>query len=184
MIAQTKALIVTLAVGLAAFLAAAPASAQSSAPLTVCNKTSLALGTAIGYHTPGVSDPADHSLLTGPFVTRGWASIAPGTCHSFDNPFNARYMFWFGYSTQYHNDVFGTGWTPASTVAATQNPVAWCVPNFFKNAPGFTYERENTKVDDPTGATDYCVGADTPNMWVYFNMVDTWIDPTVNFTGQ
>jgi uncharacterized membrane protein len=175
--------IVAIVIGAAVFMSAAPVFAQSSTGMTICNQSSVALKTAIGYHSPGVDDPADHSRLTGPFVTRGWWQIEPGACHTFQNPFNARYMYWFGFSSEYHNIYKGWNSTQINAANAMKNPLAWCLNNFVltDTVLGFTYELENTKSNDP--ALDRCT-VKMSNYWEEFNLVDTWIDPKVNFTGQ
>jgi uncharacterized membrane protein len=146
-----------------------PASAGTSAPLTICNKTAETLTIAFGYHSPGVNDPADHSVLTGPFVSRGWGRIASGECHTFSNPFNARYMFWFGLS--------GTRIFAGPESNTTD---ALCVPNWLNGGtiPAFTYEDENQSSEAcmPSGST--------ANVFMRSRAVDTWVDPVVNFTGQ
>jgi uncharacterized membrane protein len=174
--------IAAFAVGVLTLLHAAPASAYSSAPLTLCNKSPGMLTVAIGYHTPGVNDPADHSVLTGPFVTQGWWKLQPGACQTFENRFNARYMFWYGFSTQFNNTMFMV--IPSST-AEVMSSSWYCVPNYFHPSPGFTFEQENVK-DDPTGRNDHCedATADGPRLWVKFRPVDTWVNPSIEFTGQ
>src|SRR5689334_16816836 len=83
-------------------LTSSPALAYSSAPLTFCNKTDNKVFLAVGYHSPGVNDPADHSLLTGPFVSRGFFAVESGNCITEPNPFDARYMFWFAFSKSFN----------------------------------------------------------------------------------
>jgi uncharacterized membrane protein len=147
----------------------APASAYSSAPLTICNKTPDSMVVAIGYHSPGVNDPADHSVLTGPFVSRGWREIAPGECHDFSNPFGARYMFWFGWGKK-------NGGVDAEKLAESRTGTSeFCAGNFVTadgNVSGFTYESENTSETTCKQANGF---------WVAPLVVDTWVDPTVNF---
>jgi uncharacterized membrane protein len=166
-----------LAVYLLAAVSVAPASAQTSAPLTLCNKTDVPLNTAIGYHTPGTNDGPDHNLLTGPFVTKGWEAIAPGACHTFENPFNARYMFWFGTSTKFNSDEMQAG----NIVKPSMDPNLYCIPRFDHGAPPFVFEDENARV--PPDQTDPCE-ASGKNMWADFRSVDTWVSSTINFTGQ
>jgi len=173
-----RTIITALTFGMLTLWSAAPAAAYTSAPLTICNKSPVTLNVAIGYHSPGVDDPADHSVLTGPFVTRGWRAIEAGACYTFQNPFDARYMFWFGWSTQYNNNAIAVG-----TITSPQgDPTRFCITDYFEpTVPGFTFEAENVK--DPTFQTDACRSSGKNN-WVSFKMVDTWVDPTVNFTGQ
>ena len=175
------------AIGLALIVVAltSPAHADSgkSAPLTICNKMSAKLDVATGYYSPGVHDPSDHSALTGPFVSRGWSEIASGNCKSFENPFSARYMFWFAYGKDLNENEMMS--------VFMRNP-AWrthfCVTNYFTgagtNVPGFTHEDENVSVaacDQAGGGAD--PAATHTTMWVTSRQVDTWINSTVNFTG-
>ena len=177
MISVVRTIVAALTLGILALWSATPAVAYTSQPLTICNKSPVTLHVAFGYHSPGVDDPADHSVLTGPFVTRGWGTVEPDTCHTYENPFSARYMFWFGFSTQYNNNAIAVG-----TITSPQgDPTRFCVTDYFNPAPGFTFEAENVK--DPTFLTDACRSAGK-NIWVSFAMVDTWVDATVNFTGQ
>src|SRR3569832_547374 len=68
----------------------APAAAQTSQPLTICNKTDVPLNIAAGYPTLGVDDGPNHILLTGPFVTKGWVTDTPNTRTTDKNPNNAQ----------------------------------------------------------------------------------------------
>lgn len=182
---RTRAIrrIAVLVAGLAALVMAAPAWAQTSTGMTICNQSPNAVTTAIGYHSPGVGDPADHSILTGMFVTRGWLRIEAGACHTFQNPFNARYMYWYGFDS--HRNPSGPS-TSADT--AMTNPLVWCVNNYwYINAP-FTYEIENSKTNDSENVVNHCnfsnsAATDFTGYWVYFNLVDTWVAPRVNLTG-
>jgi uncharacterized membrane protein len=177
MMSVVRTIVAASTVGILTLWSAAPAAAYASAPLTICNQSPVALNVAIGYHSPGVDDPADHSVLTGPFVTRGWGTIDAGACHTYENPFEARYMFWFGFSTQYNNNAIAVG----SITSPQGDPTRFCVTDYFNPAPGFTFEAENLK--DLTFQTDACRSSGK-NIWVSFNMVDTWVNATVNFTGQ
>jgi hypothetical protein len=158
------------------------ASAGQSAPLTFCNKTPDKVGVAIGYFTPGLTDPADHSILTGPFVSRGWSFFEPGQCGMFPNPFGARYMFWFGFSKGYHDSEIA-----AMFMRNPDLPLHFCVTSYFvgdTQVPAFTYEDENASV----AACDLAGGV-TPSerghtLVVTPQTVDTWVNATVNFTGQ
>ena len=154
----------------------APASAQISAPLTLCNQTDVPLNIAIGYPTLGVDDGPNHNLLTGPFVTKGWGTIAPGACHTLENPFKARYMYWFGFSTKFNSTEMQAG----SIVKPPLGPNLYCIPKFEHGSSSFTFEDENVR---PTDQGDPCE-ASGKNMWATFRPVDTWVDATVNFTGQ
>jgi uncharacterized membrane protein len=172
------AIVAMSALGALSLLGTTPAAAYSSAPLVICNKSpELLQKVVIGYHSPGVNDPADHSLLTGPFVTRGFWKIAPGECTTFDNPFGARYMFWFIASYHYNGSIDGGGLVPQA------DPNRWCVPNFYNGGPtpAFTFEDENAK--DPSGHSDAC-WKNGANFWALFHSVDTWVNPELDFTGQ
>jgi uncharacterized membrane protein len=154
------------------------ASAYTSAPLTFCNQMSINVSVTTGYHSPGVGDPADNSILTGPFVTTGWYQFAPGECAALANPFNARYMFWFGMNNQFMNSQ------RAQTIVRDQNlPDSFCVPNYFNiaNVPSFTFEDENKS---PAACGDTDGAPQGHNLWVHPRTVDTWVNATVNFTGQ
>ena len=170
--------------GIGALLASlipSSASAYASAPLTFCNQASGRALVATGYFTPGASDPADHSVLTGPFVSTGWTNVATGTCFTFPNPFNARYVFWFAATQEYNIDYF--------QVLAMRNNNAtdnFCVTNYFNDGsngkiPDFTFEDENA-------ARDACSPPSTNptnrQLWVNTKKVDTWVNATVNFTGK
>src|SRR6185437_12042647 len=54
--------------------------AQNSSALNFCNRSANWVGVVVGYHSTGVNDPPDHSVLTGPFVTDGWTKVDPGQC--------------------------------------------------------------------------------------------------------
>ena len=158
------------------------AHAYSSAPMTFCNKTNTQVGIAIGYHSPGISDPADHSVLTGPFVSRGWWTIAGGQCQTIDNPFGARYMFWFGMA------VGGLNSDP-SVVAGMHNhstPESFCTNDPFLQGAhnAFDFENENVSASACDAAGGNAPATYGKTLWVTARRVDTWVDPTVNFTGQ
>lgn len=171
-----KCAAIALVGGLLTLFIPAPALAYSSAPLTFCNRTAVAdVNLAYGYHSPGVHDPADHSVLTGLFVSRGWVIVKPGECRTIPNPFDARYMFWFA-ATAGVNDN-------GSTVLPMRNadvPEHFCVNNYLSGAdvPEFTYEDENESAD----ACDKDGSIQAHNLWVTPQVVDTWVDATVNFT--
>jgi uncharacterized membrane protein len=146
-----------MALALGMFTVSNVAHAQTSSGLNFCNKTAVLVGVAVGYHSPGVNDPPDHSILTGPFVSRGWWAVEPGKCQTIENPFNARYMFWSDYQ------VLG-GWGYAET--------------YFCRSAGpkaFTFEDENESLNA-------CQAAGK-GVWVPSHKVDTAVDATVNFTG-
>ena len=152
------------------------ASAYQSAPLNFCNNTSDPVGVAVGYHSPGVKDPADHSVLTGPFVSRGWWLVTVGACQTLDNPFGARYMFWFAEPIR-NNDLK----LPPSANGLSNTPDDFCVSNWLspRGAPSFTYEDENVSLKA-------CESPDKDPIpvWITPHSVDTWIDPNVSFTRQ
>jgi len=139
--------------------------AQNSSDLTFCNRSANWVGVVVGYHSTGVHDPSDHSILTGPFVTDGWTKVDPGQCQTIRNPFNARYMFWWGY---------GVGYNDSNPTVETDQPgpgEAFCVASGNK---GFTFEDENASLDACHAAK---------GLWVATHKVDTSVEATVNFTG-
>ena len=175
--------VLTISLAAVAFGGSAHADSSKSAPLTVCNKWSATLEVALGYFSPGVHDPSDHNVLTGPFVSRGWSEIGPGECKSFENPFAARYMFWYGYGKDFNESEMMS--------AFMRNP-SWsnhfCITNYFTGdgtkVPSFVNEEANVSVEacDRAGG-DANPAAAHSTMWVTSRMVDTWINSTVNFTG-
>jgi len=190
MISQVKRAAITLVAAVLALLSPTSALAYTSAPLTICNQVVFKLAVAYGYHSPGTNDPADHSLLTGPFVSQGWRTVEPGACATFDNPFGARYMFWFVAK------MFGSGdpYDDAG-VAAIRNagvPDHFCVNNWMHStgdtgAPvystpvnAFVYEDENVSAD----TCDKNVNLFAHNLWVIAHPVDTWVNATVNYMPQ
>lgn len=159
------------------------ASAASGTGLTICNQTAAVFSVAVGYYSRGLRDTAD--TLTGPFVSRGWWTIKPRQCIVADNPFNARYMFWWGYSPR------GDLWTSPGIVlpAMAEYHARWfCVPNTHGAGvpPSFTMEDENTATDSDGHRCYNAAPADSdgPNEWVLPRKVDTEVDATVQFTGQ
>jgi uncharacterized membrane protein len=182
---QLKSTAIALMGAILTLLVPASASAYSSAPLTFCNKSSADVALAVGYHSPGVSDPADHSLLTGPFVSRGWWAVGSGACVTADNPFNARYMFWFVIGPEVKNLEY-------PDVVAMRNPALpdhFCITSFFdrggRGVTGFTFEDENTSADacDQAGGNPDANG-ERSTLWINPRNIDTWVNATVNFTGQ
>jgi uncharacterized membrane protein len=164
-------------VGATVLLASAnPASAGTN--LTICNKTSAVLHIAVGYHSSGVNDSADSKVLTGPFVSRGFTSTAPGKCDFFTNPFSARYMFWWATD----QDVLNAG----MTVWAGTNEDHFCIPNTRMAGPihPFTFEVENRSEDACTHSQTSTTAATSNNSWVRVRRVDLMVDPTVTFYGQ
>jgi len=159
----------------------------SGVGLTICNRTSDTLGIAVGYHSPGVDDPADHSVLTGPFVSTGWWHVDAGQCYTFANPFSARYMFWFGFTPNFNGapilsspDAHASNSSPQWT---TNSDVQFCVTSFFSNpthvnhmTPSFTFEDENES-ESACHRSAYA-------LWLPARKVDTWVNATVDFTGQ
>jgi uncharacterized membrane protein len=91
----SRIIVIALVAAVVALISPTSASAYSSAPMNFCNKTSRTVYLAYAYPSPGVSDPADHSILTGPFVSQGWRTVDPQKCTTVSNPFDARYIFWF-----------------------------------------------------------------------------------------
>ena len=164
-----------------ALLGPTSASAYSSQPLSFCNKTSVQVGITVGYHSPGINDPADHSVLTGPFVSKGWFHVNPRECATFANPFGARYMFWFGFST----DGKGLNTNRSAVIGGDGSRPKYCVTNHFNShanhmTPNFTYEIENESAAECVRAG----GSTKDSLWVTPRLVDTWVDATVDFNGQ
>ena len=126
------------------------------------------LRVAVGYFTSGVNDSGN--VLSGPFASRGFWIIQPGQCQTFDNPFNARYMFWFAFAHGINDDM------SAITGARTDERLHFCVPNYFgAQVASFTYEDENVSA----AACDQAGNA----LWVVPRKVDTLIESSVNVTG-
>ena len=100
--------------------------------------------------------------------------MAPEACQVFDNPFNARYVFWFAWGKGYHD-------TEASidAMGSSHAPGAFCVSDYMKSGsiPSFIYEVENA-------SNEACGSAPQYGWWIVPQMADTWINPTVNFTGH
>jgi uncharacterized membrane protein len=161
------------------------ASAYSSAPMNFCNKTSRTLILAYAYHSPGVSDPADHSILTGPFVSQGWRTVDAQKCTTVSNPFDARYIFWFSYSAAQSQSEADSKYSARKGMHDAPSLESICVTDFFgRSGDAFTFEDENESV----AACDHAGGSGAvglgKTLWVATHKVDTWVDPTVNFTGE
>ena len=178
--------VTVLACVLLALLTPTSAFAYSSAPLTVCNKVNFDLSVAYGYHSPGVNDPADHSLLTGPFVSRGWRTVPVGQCVTIENPFNARYMYWYVATV---NGMFGDDDPVAMRNASGRQH--FCVPNYVYpsggNAPAYSVPTSAFVYEDQNQSADACDTSVTPvahNFWVTARETDTWVNATVDYTPQ
>jgi hypothetical protein len=187
-----KTAFMALLLGLAMSAAAGSASANPvSTSLFICNKTAGELSVVVGYHSPGVNDPADHSLLTGPFVSEGWETVHPGKCGTFPNRFAARYMFWFGFippKTQAEYDHLAN---EAWLSGADDSDYHFCITNYLHNwsgpkIPDFTYESENRSSEEcnRAGGGRFEPGSPVRNLWVKVQKVDTWVNPVADFTGQ
>jgi uncharacterized membrane protein len=163
--------------GLATLSIAAPVSAAGPG-LTICNRTSDLLGVAVGYYSPGVGDPADHSILTGPFVSEGWWSVASGQCATATNRFGARYMFWYAWSKSVNNQETGIEPLSIATPWTTNGTDNFCLPTYFNvdKVRTFTYEDENAGYAACHQLTNH--------IWVPVRKVDTAVNPVVQFTGQ
>ena len=70
-----------------------PASAYPSAPMNFCNKTARTVAIAYAYHSPGVNDPSDKSILTGPLFRKVEAGNAPTDMHNRLQPFRGSLHF-------------------------------------------------------------------------------------------
>ena len=172
-----KLILITLLGELLVSLIPTSASAYASAPLTFCNQASSHVIVATGYHSPGVNDPADHSVLTGPFVSTGWTDIQPGTCITFPNPFNARYMFWYAVSKGFNDNEI-----VARSMADSPSPEKFCVTDYFGSViRAFTFEQENVSA---AACLSPSTGNANGNLWPNARLVDTWVNATVNFTGM
>jgi hypothetical protein len=169
---------------------AARSAAAEGIPLTICNRVSVTLKVAIGYHTAGPNDPVDHSLLLGPFVSDGWYDVAPGQCVNFPNPHSARYMYWFGMTTKpwfTDNKVHGM-YNYGAALMKSQDENApgqhFCISTFFPFAYPpvykFTYEDQNASI----GACKTPVPGHDTNLWVKTREVDLTIHSEVDFTGE
>jgi hypothetical protein len=99
-----------------------------------------------------------------------------GACQTLDNPFGARYMFWFAEPIR-NNDLK----LPPSANGLSNTPDDFCVSNWLspRGAPSFTYEDENVSLKA-------CESPDKDPIpvWITPHSVDTWIDPNVSFTRQ
>ncbi len=144
----------------------------TASPLTLCNQMSDNLRVAVGYFSSGINDTKNQ--LTGPFVSRGWSVITPGQCQTFDNPFSARYMFWYAWAHGLNDneDAIIDKWKSSD--------FHFCVTDYFSVAGGtsaaFIYEDEN--------AISVCSWGHGDNLWVIPRKVDTAIQSRVDVTGQ
>jgi Protein of unknown function (DUF1036) len=156
-----------------AILALSPSPA-SAANLTFCNRTSTPVGIAVGYYSSGANSDASPDVLTGPFVSHGWWLVDPGHCDPVDNPFDARYMFWFGISKGLNDNYVNV-----QAMEASNSERHFCVPWYFgtdgKSTKSFTLEDENRSLE--------ACHAGASRLWVVPQMVDVAVDPTVNYTG-
>lgn len=144
-------------------------------PLTVCNKMPSRALVAVGYFSSGVSDT--ENTLSGPFVSRGWWPVHPGECHTFPNPFNARYMFWYAFDP----DISSLGLNDNDLVVMGMRILPglhMCVTDYFHGdvARAFTHEDENVSKDTCDQVTNA--------LWVLPNKVDTLIQSQVNITAN
>jgi hypothetical protein len=151
----------------------APQAIASAAgtQLQICNRSAATVNVAVGYHSSGPNDAPNSSMLTGPFVSIGWWSVAPGACRSFNNPFSARYMFWFGFTPL--GVVPKLSWT-------TNGDDYFCIANFNgTTAHAFTFEDENA-------SQAACLSRSTQDgadLWQSVRKVDLDVNPVVNFDG-
>jgi uncharacterized membrane protein len=146
-------------------------ASASGTPMQFCNRSSAPVNIAVGYHSSGPNDTPNSNVLTGPFVSIGWWGIAAGACHSFDNPFSARYMFWYGF----------TPLNASPKLAWTANGIDFfCVANYLgTTAHAFTYEDENAS----QAACQSRANQDGANIWESVRKVDLIVNPLVNFDG-
>ena len=173
---------VTLALGILFFSTAGrtvePALAAGT-PLVICNQTAGTLSdVAVGYHSTGVNDAPGSRILTGPFVSTGWVRILHGQCATFANPFNARYMFWWG--------AVAGGINAPGTVWNASGDQSFCIPNVYgataDMSSSFTFEDENVSQSAcESGRANPRVG---PNIWARVRKVDLEVNAQVNFDGN
>jgi uncharacterized membrane protein len=158
-----------LGIASAALVISTPAFATpSAAPLNFCNRTSNTVSVAVGYHSSGVDDGANHNILTGPFVSQGWWDVNPNQCHVFANPFDARYMFWFPlepHEPRSHRPLD----------ELTSSGTHMCI-----SGSRFTFEDQNVSIDACHG--DHAATTSAGVRWVLPSRIDTEVDPNVNFT--
>lgn len=170
---KTRLRLAMATVAVLGLLAFFPQSAHA-ANMTFCNRTSAQVGIAVGYYSSGVSTDASPNVLTGPFVSHGWWLIDPGSCDPVDNPFNARYMFWFGISKGLNDNYVNV-----QAMESSNSERHFCIPWYFgtdgKSTKSFTLEDENRSLE--------ACHAGASRLWVVPHMVDIAVDPTVNYTG-
>jgi uncharacterized membrane protein len=205
-------LIFVALLGMIAVVAPTSASAATSAALNFCNRTANPVNVAVGYYSAGVKDPADHSILTGPFVSRGYWTVMPTQCETFENPFGARYMFWFGWSNGFneHGHTFnGRGHIDEmAQMRVKPSSYGFCVSNYYgdviRQVPPFTFEDENASPSacepivhgealdamnegealEAMADAEAVLAKGVKPIWVSARKVDTSVDPNVNFTGE
>ncbi len=163
-----------------------PSPARAAAPsLSLCNKTAEKIRVAVGYFTSGVTDTANKEILTGPFVSNGYYYLEVGNCRTFDNPSNARYVFWFASGNALNANPITVGLMHSNGNDWKYN---FCVRNYFvaneqEMVPPFIYEDENASeaACDQAGGT--LPGAAGHTLWVTANKVDLLVNGEVDFTG-
>ena len=162
----------------AGVLLASPGQA-SAVSLTICNRTNVPIGVAVGYASSGINDTS--TVLSGPFVSHGFWGVASGACYAAANPFNARYMFWWGYNQ--NGDLWPiSGPSNYYFCAANTSGVVGHSAADAVNAAGFTFEDENVSA---TACGNAAPGDSLgPNKWVPARRVDLDVSPTVTFMGQ
>jgi uncharacterized membrane protein len=181
----SRIIVIALVAAVMALISPASASAYTSAPMNFCNKTSRTVALAYAYHSPGARDPADHSILTGPFVSQGWRRVDPQKCTIVSNPFDARYIFWFPYSAPESQLEADENYYALKSMHDDPSSESICISDMYgRSGDAFTFEDENESV----AACDLAAGSGAVGMgktlWVTTHKVDTWVDPTVNFTGD
>ena len=151
--------------------AQAAQAAPSASPLTICNQYPEHLRVAYGYYSSGVHDTDNE--LTGPFVSRGWWYIEPGQCQTFDNPFSARYMYWFAFAHGINDSL------DAIQQERGSPDLHFCATNYFGSGTlAFNFEDENVDA----AACDR-VTSPQPALWVVPHKIDTLIQSQVTVTG-
>jgi uncharacterized membrane protein len=163
------ATVAVLACVLSALSPASPVRASAAPPMVICNQMTERIEIVHGYHTTGVNDTPGSNVLTGPFVSKGFQIIEPGKCATFDNPFNARYMFFWAAS---HTTI--DNHTPFTSNSSD----GFCMPQIYRGpvVHSFTFEDENAS-PAACAASQFEGYA---NVWVAARPVDVLVSPTVN----
>ncbi len=166
-----KWVVAVVVIALGVTLAHPHPSSAAGTMLQFCNKSSAPIEVVIGYHSSGVNDTPNSTVLTGPFVSRGWFVFAPGECGNLANPFSARYMFWWGHQAGTLNS--GSTWDAFGDDH-------FCIADIYgpNHVDNFTFEDQNVS---ETACESGHVSPNGANLWVGVRKVDLEVDPTVTF---